>query len=266
MPPTPSIAQDRLDEMKNLYISTFAPAIDKFLEVQWYTQKSLPKLVSDNELLARFSLLVDWFMTKDPENFTAQIQSMEANVFWSFMDMPARPRGTQNGAGGQDSAPEMPDEKEAAAKITILEALITGQHLEENPISPPSPPERPGLQEQIKGRAGQFWHSMGRFLTLQDNDAVSALEIDRALSTCRGVLDNFENRDVIYSIAIVRHLSQRFQDFPRSIPQPKTNEEKDAEEKISVAKKFLEDEAQGRGTTQIIQRVCGMAIRAWYVG
>ena len=52
-------------------------------------------------------------------------------------------------------------------------------------------------------------------------------------------------------------------EFPNNLPQPPDNEENAEKTKLHVAKTFIESEAGGKGTNQVIQRVCGMAIRSW---
>jgi hypothetical protein len=91
------------------------------------------------------------------------------------------------------------------------------------------------LPDQLTQRQLDFWSAIGYFLTLHDNEASAAKEIDDTLGRCRSLLDTYENRDVIYSIAIARHLGQRWADFPHSFPQPITTNEKDAGAKLYVA-------------------------------
>lgn len=268
VPPPSSMSTDRLEEVKTMYRGTYAPAIDKFLEVHWFAAKGLPKLLADNTLCSRFSTMLDYFSNTDFQNKNsfAEVQSLEASVIWALMEMPSKSLSTLNSTVVKDDGNEMADIKDAAEKVKVMEALVTGSHLDINPITSTGGGIANGVQDQIKNRGIQFWRSVGHFLTLHDDEASAAQDIDNTLSTCRVLLDNFENRDVIYSIAVVRHLGQRFQGFPHTIPQSRTNDEKDADAKISVAKKFLEDEGAGRGTTQVIQRVCAMSVRSWYVG
>ncbi|KAL4892136.1 hypothetical protein BDV59DRAFT_58119 [Aspergillus ambiguus] len=264
-PPHPitAIPPNRLEEIKAVFLATYAPAIDKFFETRWFSEKALSHLLANAQLMAEYSALIDAFEQNlnDP-NVLARLESFEASVVWSSMTLC---RHVMNVSGGN---PEY-DLLASSKRLDVIEAMITGEHLESNPLAqfPPREPAAtpPSLSDQLTQRSLDFWSCVGHFLTLHDNEASSAKEIDDTLARCRTLLDTFENRDVIYSVAIARHLGQRWADFPRSFPQPITTNEKDAGAKLYVAQKFLEQEAGGKGTTQVIKRLCGMVVRSWIV-
>ncbi|KAI9932958.1 hypothetical protein MW887_009210 [Aspergillus wentii] len=267
-PPHPitSLQPGRLEEIQAVFLATYAPAIDKFLETRWFQEKALTHLMGNAQLMAEYSALIDAFNDRnlsDP-NVIARLESFEASVVWSSMTLCRHVMSVSNGTHGQDY-----DLLVASTRLDVIESLITGEHLDSNPLAqfaarePSSNP--PSLPDQLLQRALDFWSALGHFLTLHDNEASSAKEIDDTLARCRTLLDTFENRDVIYSIAIARHVGQRWADFPRSLPQPVTTNEKDAGAKLYVAQKFLEQEASGKGTTQVIKRICGMVVRSWIV-
>ncbi|OOF95797.1 hypothetical protein ASPCADRAFT_47975 [Aspergillus carbonarius ITEM 5010] len=266
-PPHPitSLPPNRLEEIQAVFLATYAPAIDKFFETRWFQEKALPHLLANAQLMAEYSALIDAF--NDPNladpNVLARLESFEASVVWSSMTLC---RHVMNVSSG--TQPEY-DLLAAAKRLDVIEAMITGEYLDANPLGqfpsrePAATP--PSLPDQLMQRSLDFWTAIGHFLTLHDNEASSAKEIDDTLARCRTLLDTFENRDVIYSIAIARHLGQRWADFPRSFPQPIPTNEKDAGAKLYVAQKFLEQEAGGKGTTQVIKRLCGMVVRSWIV-
>ncbi|KAB8258249.1 hypothetical protein BDV32DRAFT_126074 [Aspergillus pseudonomiae] len=267
-PPHPitAIQPNRLEEIKAVFLATYAPAIDKFFETRWFQEKALTHLLANAQLMAEYSALIEAFNDQnlnDP-NVIARLESFEASVVWSSMTLCRHVMNVSNGSHGQDY-----DLLAASKRLDVIEAMITGEHLDSNPLAqfPPreTPTNPPCLSDQLAQRSLDFWSAVGHFLTLHDNEASSAKEIDDTLGRCRTLLDTFENRDVIYSIAIARHLGQRWADFPRSFPQPITTNEKDAGAKLYVAQKFLEQEAGGKGTTQVIKRICGMVVRSWFV-
>ncbi|KAE8339890.1 hypothetical protein BDV24DRAFT_135159 [Aspergillus arachidicola] len=267
-PPHPitAIQPNRLEEIKAVFLATYAPAIDKFFETRWFQDTALTHLLANAQLMAEYSALIEAFNDQnlgDP-NVIARLESFEASVVWSSMTLCRHVMNVSNGSHGQDY-----DLLAASKRLDVIESMITGEHLDSNPLSqfpPRDPPTNPpGLSDQLAQRSLDFWCAIGHFLTLHDNEASSAKEIDDTLGRCRTLLDTFENRDVIYSIAIARHLGQRWADFPRSFPQPITTNEKDAGAKLYVAQKFLEQEAGGKGTTQVIKRICGMVVRSWFV-
>ena len=220
--------------------------------------------MANPQLMAEYSALIDAFNDRnlhDP-NVIARLESFEASVIWSTIILCRQVSGVSNGSQGQNY-----DLMIAASRLSVIEALITGDHLDTNPLAqfPPPPANSTTLPDKLAQRSFEFWSTVGHFLTLHDNEASSAKELDDTLARARTVLDTFENRDVIYSIAIARHLGQRWADFPHSFPQPITTSEKDAGAKLYVAQKFLEQEASGQGTTQVIKRICGMVVRSWYI-
>ncbi|KAA8648634.1 putative C6 finger domain protein [Aspergillus tanneri] len=267
-PPHPitALPPNRLEEIQAVFLATYAPAIDKFFETRWFQDKALTHLMGNAQLMAEYSALIDAFNDRnlsDP-NVVARLESFEASVVWSTMTLCRHVMSVSNGTHGQDY-----DLLASSKRLDVIEAMITGEHLDSNPLAqfPPreTPANPPSLADQLAQRSLDFWSAIGHFLTLHDNEASSAKEIDDTLARCRTLLDTFENRDVTYSIAIARHLGQRWADFPRSFPQPITTNEKDSGAKLYVAQKFLEQEAGGKGTTQVIKRVCGMVLRSWIV-
>lgn len=198
---------------------------------------------------------------------TAATQSLEASVVWSMMGLCRHVANTPNTTNGQASHPEVDDDvKDAAARLEVFEKLISGEYLDPEPeLKTENTTNGTAFEEQLKYREREFWRLVSTFLTVRDDEASSAKEIDDTLGSCRSLLDSRENRDVVYSIAIARHVGQRMAEFPNNIQQPASNDEQDARTKLYVAKKFIEDEANGKGTNQVIQRLCGMAMRSWTV-
>lgn len=248
-----------------MFLATYAPAIDKLLEVRWYSEKALPTLMADAQLMADYSALInafnDWNLNDG--NTVARLESFEASIIWRSMILCRQVQNTENGQYDSDW-----NLIAANARLSAIEALLSWNHLERNELSraqgtqaasPPNPPDQ-FMQRQL-----DFWSELGEFLTLHDNEASSAKQIDDTLGRCRQLLDTYENRDIIYSIAITRHLGQRWADFPNSLPNVGTTSEKEAGTKLFVAQKFIEEEAEGKGTTQIYKRICCMAVRSWWV-
>ena len=191
----------------------------------------------------------------------------------------------------------------AAKRVEIFEALLTGDHLptdssptggpstrkssSSDPSStantgtdntrangtaePPSSTTSTVFGDQLKSRELSFWSLVHTFLTLHDDEASSAKEIDDTVASCRTLLDSYENRDVIYSIVIARHVGARLAESAAAAgsgssaqqQQAQNNDESDQRTKLLVAKKFLEEEAGGKGMNQIVQRLTAMAVRTW---
>ena len=184
----------------------------------------------------------------------------------------------------------------AAKRLEIIEALLTGEYLSPEPVNDDpavllhsdgttSRTNGTVFDDQLRNRQASFWHLIHAFLTLRDDEASSAKEIDDAIISARNVLDSKENRDVIYSIVIIRHIGQRMAEQQQVKKEQQAdessgntnngaatadtgdhalnNDEQDARTKLHVAKTFIEEEAKEKGTNQVVMRICGMAATAW---
>jgi hypothetical protein len=271
-PPYPivPIQQTRLDQIQTIYLHTYAPAIDRFLETRWFRDKGLSQLLTNAQLMAQYSALIDAFddpKIADPA-VRSRVESFEASVVWDTMSICRSARNLVRN-GNAEPIHEY-DLLTTANRFDVLEALITDDYLKENPLRDDLNREpvanTPTLADQLRRRSLSFWECIGHFLTLHDNEAASGVEIDETLGRARGLLDQIENRDVIYSIAIGRHLGQRWIDYPRNRPPFEAlGDEKTAGTKLYVARQFIEDEAKDKGTNQVVRRLCGMVVRLWEI-
>ena len=257
------------DEIKSVYSNAYGPALDKFFETRWFQLRGLNHLLNDSHLCEQFAALIQRFAieTSHGQYFaaTAATHSLEATVIWGMMALCRQVAHTPNPTNGQVNYLEVNDGvHDAAKRFEIFEKLILGQYLETKPEPEPETTRNGTVfDEQLKARERDFWRHLHTFLTIHDDEASSAKEIDDTLASCRLLLDSKENRDVLYSIVIARHLGQRVSEFPNNLQQPASNEENEEKAKLYVAKSFIESEAGGKGTNQVIQRVCGMAVRSW---
>lgn len=189
-------------------------------------------------------------------------QSLEAAVVWAMMGMCRQVAGSSP-VDEQDGKDGVHD---AVKRMEIFENLVTGEYLDSSSAPSQASEESNGaLNDQLKTRERDFWRLVHTFLTIRDDEASAAKEIDDTLTSCRGLLDSRENRDVIYSVMVARHFGARISEFPENLQQPANNDEADAKTKVFVAKKFIEEESSGKGTNQVVQRLCGMAHRSWSI-
>ena len=253
------------DEMKTIYTTVYAPFIDKFLETRWFQTRGLNHLLQDSALCERFTTLISRYTMPHDFHGAAVTRSLEASVIWSIMSLCRRVASTPASSSGQVNYLEVNDGvQDASKRLTIFESLVTKQYID---TEVPAQTEITGngtvFDNQLKYREREFWRLLEKFLTIHDAKEGAAKEIDDTLGACRVILDSRENRDVLYSIAIIRAVGQRVAEFPDRLPPPVNNSEQDNRTKLSVAKKFIESEAAGGGTNQVIQRLCGMAHRSW---
>lgn len=250
-----------IDEIKHLYYSIYAPGLENFLETKWYSLHGLSKLLGDRKCLGGFTnLLVQFSKTQqdDPKN-VAYTASVEARVVWSLAGT-VRISAAENGVRERKTVPAPDDANEASNRLDIFETLLTGRVAAVNPLTAPVA----GSTDHHRLRELEFWFTLGNFVTLPYEDNNSAVKVDEALSTLRSLLDGRENRDVLYSIAVIRGLGQRVSEYAGS-ETPLHYDESSNKSKLMVAKKFVSDEAIGAGTTNVIRRLCDVANRSWSV-
>ena len=270
------LAPRQFEEIQAIYLHTYAPALDKFFETSWFKEWSLRRLLGNQRLceqfatmLLRFSIEVNrqYHIPTLPGNSDLDLEqkmtrSLETTVVWAMMGL-AQPL-----VGSPDLTQEDKDAGvfKAAERFETLENLLLGQYLDPKPPSEQNSERNgdggQGNVEPENKRQYDFWRHVRTFLTLRDDEASAAKEIDDTLANCRTVLESYENRDIIYSIMIARHIGQRLAEFPDSLPRPTTNDEAENKNKLHVAKSFI-DRQQGKGTTQVVQRVCNMVVRSW---
>ena len=272
------------DSAKQVFENVYATATDKFLETRWFTSRGLTHLYINPSLLEKYRVLLGRFNFKATTNFHEKdvTRSLEAHIIWETFLLARQVAASINNTNDPNAAIEINDGVlDAAKRVDIFEALITNQKLDpanaitdappstSDSATTPSSTSKPALDDQLKTRERDFWHWTSKFCVLKD-DAKRASEnpneeIEKILHEMRVLLDSRENRDILYSIAIIRHCGHQLADKEgakgESI-QPVTNNENDPRTKLQVAKNFIAGEASGKGTTQVSQRICGMAFLA----
>ena len=249
-----------LDEVKHLYYSIYAPGLENFLESKWFSVKGLQKLLDAKPLLDQFGSLLEQFSKTTASDMKEVLYttSVEARVVWALASMVRTIAAELNGAREYKPVPPTDDPTEAANRLTVFETLLTGKVATGNPLTQPIP----GSTDHHRLRELEFWYTLANFVCLQDGDAEAAKAIDDNLSALRNLLDGRENRDVLYSIAVVRAIGPRVSEYTTH-DTPLHLDESDNKSKLLVAKKFVADEAGGNGTTNVIRRLCELANRSW---
>ncbi|OAF62773.1 hypothetical protein VC83_01242 [Pseudogymnoascus destructans] len=256
--------QATIDEIKHLWLSIYVNGLESFLESRFYYTDGLEHLLKDKIVMEQFAILLNQFAKATPDNPAEMLYtaSIEGRVVWSLACL------VRSAAEAASAAPPLPrpdgippaeDPVEAAARLAVFENLVTSQIAEGNSLTKP-----PATGDYHKLREMEFWFHLGHFVTLRlhDNDPGSAKEVDETLAALRSLLDGRENRDVLYSIAIVRAIGQRVSEYVES-EAPLHLDEQDTRSKLMVAKRFVRDEGNGAGTTNVIRRFCELASRPW---
>jgi len=266
-PAPPSTLPDSTkSEIQQIWGTAYAPGMDKFFETKWFTARGLHYLTENTRLCNQFATLVQRYSTlpQDPHYYHSLgiTRSLEATVVWAMLGLCRQVSSKEPSQINEEDVKE--GVHDAARRLEVFEALVTGEYLASDSVPQPSSVEPKKLETQMQERTQSFWRLVHKFVTIRDDEASAAKEIDDTLAGCRSLLDAFENRDVTYSIMVVRHVGARMAEaLTNGLKDIGTNDEDDARAKLGVAKTFILDEANTRGTNQVVQRLCGMAARSW---
>lgn len=256
------------NEFAQIFTKDYCLGLDAILETQWFSMNSnaLNRVFSDKNLheeAVHFTETIK-FHTSTMYDGMARIFGQEGRLIWHMLAVCKQTPPVTNGTNGTAPAIAEGEDlalKEVRARFDILEALLTNQNPEANPLRQFSYPA-----EVVEARKAEldFWEQLGNFVVYADSDSAPAGAVEAALGTMRQVLQQIEVRDVIYSIAIARHTGGRVRGFPHNIPAPlDTNPENDIN-KLDVAIRFISHESRA-STQQVIARVCDMAQLSWTV-
>ncbi|KAI1456362.1 hypothetical protein F4805DRAFT_475920 [Annulohypoxylon moriforme] len=257
------LTSEKLAEVRDLYDQVYAPGLEKFFETEWYTKpRGISTLVSNtaiNQMLAGFLQSV----AKTDANDVAGMQysaNLEFRVVWDLASLVYASEYKIN-VGEQLALPD--DGSEARNRVTVFEVLLSGDYLELNPLQ--QPPANADIRLH-RIREFKFWFFLAEFLRVKDQPGVDAMgQRDYILGQLRELLDGRENRDVLYSLAVIRALAPNLPpDFESTLPPHL--DESDPKNKLAVARKFIQDESQVTGgTTNVVRRFSELAVRAFIV-
>ncbi|KAF2722860.1 hypothetical protein K431DRAFT_221480 [Polychaeton citri CBS 116435] len=284
--PPPPLTQDDLLEIGRFYNYHYALGLDQVFETTWYMTRGLQHIHSNPQLQDFVIQCAETFRSKSPE-FSRSRPSLEARLVWQLAIMP------RTAAAAAASSPVDQVLQDLLPRIDVLEYLLTGSFLPAHRI--PAPPPRHHLHDPSSGAQGShsgpnddpsntsaaklysqflFWNQLGILVSLRDDSPDLAVhsQVSNSLDTIRGVLHVIESRDVLYSLAIVRHIGGRMEmftpyrrvvaaDVPGASAEQQQQQQQEVE-KLEVARIFVERE-DSNGLTQVIQRICGMSIRSW---
>ena len=266
-PPTPSSPPPAtlLDEIPKLYDEVYARGLMLFFESRWFelnqARARSSTILHNPQLVTLFHSFLQHIATlKGTDLSDLKIPShLEACIIWALACLPAffaAPDQTRwsdlNGA----------DRVETWQRVFVFETLISGGTLATNLL--PAPP----MDDNNTSRKHEmgFWHYLGQYLlathsSLSPRDAAAR---ERYLGLLRSTLDAHENRDVLYSIAILREYTSQWDALQNEQTVPPHLEESDPRSKLAVATKFIRAEmAATGGTTNVVRRFAELAYRSF---
>ncbi|KAK5990518.1 hypothetical protein PT974_08787 [Cladobotryum mycophilum] len=257
-----SHTEETFHEITKVYHEMYAGGLSAFFETSWYYftengKMTFPKDANLIEHMATFLKILEGVKANDHTQIAVS-GVLETRIVWELACTAYQISERTNAM--RLTLPPENDATEARNRLQVVEVLLCGDYLTTNPLSPPVDDN-----DHHRMRQFDFWHSLAEFVRKQDNPSapMNVKKRDEALNRMRHLLDGRENRDVLYSIAVVRELAPHFEPgYGNSIPQHL--DETDPKNRLAVASKFIMDESQVTGgTTNVVRRFSDIASRAF---
>lgn len=264
-PPPPqqiNHSEETFSDITKVYHEMYATGLSAFFETTWYYwvengKMSFPRDPRLVEHMATFLKILEAVKANDHAQM-AYSGILETRIVWELAQTVYQTPDKPN-TGMRMSLPAEGDPGEARNRLRVVEALLCGDYLPNNPLSPPVNDTDPQRTRQY-----DFWYSLADFVRHRDHpDSPLACKArDDVLTRMRHLLDGRENRDVLYSIAVVRELAPNYgPSYTAAVPQHP--DETDPKNRLAVASKFILDESQVTGgTTNVVRRISDIASRA----
>ncbi|KAJ4399672.1 hypothetical protein N0V85_005948 [Neurospora sp. IMI 360204] len=258
-PPSQAVIQ----EIKNLYGEIYVTGLSYFFETQWYDLKydkgilahhSIQVLLNNQPLMGLFGSFVEHI--SQPRADHKYASQLEECIVWGLAKLPLCTRGRGLALPGtsipSNPIPSLDDPYEALGRVQVFEAFLLGNNstLTQNPLCNPMVL---GDLSTSRRNEFEFWWYLAELAIRKPN---------RDLQNLRRLLDGQENRDFLYSLAVLREYSHHWD--PANIEQqlPSQLAESDPRCRLAVAARFIRT-AMEEGTTNVVRRFAQLAYRAY---
>ncbi|QDS74526.1 hypothetical protein FKW77_007484 [Venturia effusa] len=240
---TEDVPADTMSEIKSIYANDYAPGLDGVLETSWFSTSGWARLSVNKAICQQMAQLIDLF--KRPAGgagsyeHEVRCRTMETKAVWQLLNLIRPSAVPSNGTNGFSSAMTL-ELDEGMKRLDVLEALLTNRILDPNRLTELVYPSDISYE---KTHEVEFWRSLGNFVSRRSEDVGAAHILDNALRQCRDNLFSKENRDVIYSGMVARHVGARVPEFPDQILPVGPGVEDNDFNKLYIAKTFLSEQA-----------------------
>jgi hypothetical protein len=243
------ITSEAVREIKSVYVKAYAPFLDSFMETTWYSEAGIHRLLQNQLLCEQLNMLLRFYAECDPTD--PAIHGHETRLIWELFQLCYAAPGVDvkdlsKSVASADEPKGDLDALHVARRLSVFEQLICGQRAEANPLDVPG-----GALDDA------FWRALGHFVTLPAHDGDHTQLSEAILSSMRQTLNVQENRDVIYSVAVMRHFKNR------QVPETYAphNDEEDPRNRLRVARHFVENEANGKASNEVVIRLCALILK-----
>lgn len=254
------------EEFTQIFVNDYCQGLDVMLQTTWFSSNNnaLNRVFADRTLHEEAAFFTETIKYKSSNTDMTGVFSQEARLIWHLLGSCKHTPPTNNGTNGPANGFAESEDlalREVRARFDVLEALLTNQNLESNPLRQLSYPA--DIQDTKRAEV-DFWQSLGDFAQYSDSETAPPGAADHALATMRNVLHMQEVRDAIYSIAIARHYGSRLSGFPNALPSAVNQHAESDLNKLLVAMSFISHESRS-ATQQVLARICDMAMLSWTV-
>jgi white-opaque regulator 2 len=276
-PPTPSspLSTEMMDEITKLYYELYMRGLALFFESRWYELKdsqgensAFTSVLHQNPptlaLFTSFLQTISEVKSTHPRDLDYS-SHLESSLIWALARLPETLLPKEGPHQSNGVAPSDGSPWETINRVQVFETLVSGETLLYNPLVPPT------IENISTARQHEleFWYQLAEYL--QERHASSSpsdvATRELHLGQLRARLDGRENRDVLYSMVVLREYTARWDAATNEQTVPSHLEESDPRCKLAVATRFIRDEAASSGgsggTTNVVRRLADVAYRSF---
>lgn len=208
--PSPS---NSVEGMKTLYRSRFAPALDDFLETTWFGKRGSDRILADNQLLEVVAEIFERLKARngsfvEEEDPSIRRKGRHSGLLWAAVKMcygTSIPASDNTRQDEEDGGIKDEEGAETLRRIHIVEALVTGQPLEQvHGFS-----RSVSIDGSEKSSSAMFWSFLGKIAEAKGHAAETTRETDIALEDCYRYVEGRDNREILHAIAEASHVNKR---------------------------------------------------------
>jgi white-opaque regulator 2 len=257
-PATRDFPQDErlLDEVVDVYTQIYAAGLINFFESRWwmFPGKNGNPLRHDRQAVNLFASFLK-ACTDAGAAFDAPTNTLEARLVWQLIRLSYTLPKEDNAK--RTTLPPPDDGIEVRNRVRVVEALLSGDFIEVNPLSPCVSDHNSGREQEF-----EFWFNLAEYIRFKDQPQYREAK-ELVLANMRRLLGGRENRDILYSIAILReHGPKHEPGYEKQLPDHL--DESEDRFKLAVASRFLRNQAKAEvGLTNVSRRLCEISVMAY---
>ncbi|KAK5652060.1 hypothetical protein OQA88_10836 [Cercophora sp. LCS_1] len=269
---TPQSA-DILSQITKIYQGIYVQGLSSFFETKWFESGDrqaggpIAAIQNNSQLVTLFSSFIQTISSiKDGSSAEmAPANHLEERLVWTLSCLPTTflPHNYQGLVN--NTIPAEDDALEARHRVHVFETLVSGDTLTSNPLVPPAASAlNPGRQSEL-----EFWYHLAEYIlaTRSSRSPDHILAREQHLARLRANLEGQENRDVLYSIAVLREYTPSWDALSNEQvvnTHSKPLQESDPRNKLAVATRFIRNEGTPNGgTTNVARRLADIAYRSF---